>query len=613
MNKFLLSSIFTYSFLYLLLNIGNVQANCPGCTAEIPLSFPEDTLWLSDLPNGELGVFYSEDLSFRMPKTTDPVNAIDPGTPAGFTIKELTLLSITNMPLGLSWEAGQTVYDPSENTDGCLKFCGTPLQSGEFSMLVNVAAKVSTGIFEINQTTAFELLLIIEPSTSTTEGFSMTNNIACGSAAVSFQNNISSNSNDGFSYNWDFGNGNNSSTENPGTQLYEEPGVYEVSYEAVIDTAGYFLTNIKVLTSECNDIFNGAPDMRIRVYDPDENILFETPTFDNTWPPVEASLFLTIGDGNYQIEVEDDDSGLNLNDDLCGLVNFNKFTTDVIFSTDGFSVELTIQHPITTIQSVDSVYVYEIPESPSIDASAELPICQGDSLWLETNYTENIQWYRDSVLLINEINPFLFASNPGLYRVEYTSEEGCVSSSDWIEVSSIPAPASPAYVNENNLLTLFDPDALPVDYTLQWYQNGVILEGETGLSYCISEFGTYTLLVEDLSTGCFNSFTLTVPYNSNVSCDLSPTEELFAGGTVNIFPNPTSGKFDVNITGSEAAQIDIQVRDILGQILFQKTYPSRSSFIGESFDLTSFPNGMYLISISADNESIIRKVIKSDE
>lgn len=607
MHKVLPKTFFL--LLIMALSMPNLLAQCPNCETTLPSTLAEDTLFLSPMVNGEVGIYYQEDLSFRMPLTTDPVNAIDPSVPSGLDVQEITLLSIANVPPGLSWEANETMYIPEDNSDGCLRFCGTPLVSGVYTLEVTVAAKVSI----ITQTTTFTLELIVLPSSSTTEGFTMNNNIACGEAVVAFENNIVSNGEPGFSYFWEFGNGNATLNEQPAEQVYNTPGIYEVQYQAIVDTVGYVLTNIEVLTSDCTDFptfpnFSTAPDLNITVYDPDSNIVFETPNFDNTFPPVSASLFLPMGEGNYTIEVIDDDSGINLGDDECGLVSFNKFASGVMVSGE-FSMELTILHPVDTIISVDTIYVYELPATPLVNTTTTSTFCNGDTIFLETDYDENLFWYQDSILLNGENEPLLMVTTPGAYWVEYFDANGCSAVSDPFEVNVISVPASPAFVNENNLLSVFEVDLLPTDYQLQWFQDGVALDGETGLSYCIQEFGTYTLEVLDNATGCSNSFASTVPYNPQVECATPIESVLLSDRQVRVFPNPMRDLLQIELNDFDRQDIQISIIDLLGVehwTIEQRVQQSWQT----SADVQHLPSGIYFLRMRTGDQQVLKKLIK---
>jgi len=192
------------------------QSGCPGCTVSVPETLPADTIYLADAPNGRAGEYYEADISFRMPKTTTPVAANDPDVAPNITINEITITSVSNIPPGLGWEANQLEFKVSEQTDGCVRFCGTPLQPGLYEVEVVVTAKVLI----VTQTTSFSFPILIEPAVSTTEGFTMQNSSGCGELEVAFDNNVSSNGQAGFSYKWDFGNGQTSIDENPFNQIY---------------------------------------------------------------------------------------------------------------------------------------------------------------------------------------------------------------------------------------------------------------------------------------------------------------------------------------------------------------------------------------------------------
>ena len=591
----------TFCFLF-----GNlVGQNCEECTVELP-TLPEDTLFLSLMPDGTVGSNYTDALNFRMPKTTTPVNAIDPGTPAGLDIEEITLISINNLPTGLTWEAAQTEYLPEEETDGCIQFCGIPLVADTFVVEITIAAKVSI----ITQTTSFRFTMVVNPATSNTDGFSLSNNISCGPTEVEIINNIPSNGQGGISYFWDFGNGNSTLNEQPNTQTYTEPGVYPITYEAIIDTVGYLLTSIEVLESGCRDIpsfpsFSTAPDMNIKVLDAEDNVLFLTPNYDNTFAPIQASTNLSLGEGNYRVEVIDDDGGLNFNDDECGVVSFNRFTTGDLVIGD-LTVRLTIIHPVDTINSVDSVIVYAVPETPEIIALNSTDLCGGQSVALETNYQERVQWFQDSILIPGATDFQIEVSEAGTYYVQYLSEVGCPARSEILTINLLTPPATPAYVNEDNVLTLFNTNNLPEDYTTTWLFNGDILVGEFGLSLCIFESGNYTLSVLDEMTGCSNSFTLDVPYDPSAPCFTTGISENSLTELL-IFPNP----FDNHLTiqrNELGEEMTIRIFNGTGQLMLDERWTAGANQLNLTTE--NWLSGIYLVEITTATERRVEKLVR---
>ena len=96
------------------------QTGCPGCIVNLPEGMPMDTLFLGDAADGQVNVAYDSDLSFRLPITTTTVAETDPSIPAGLGINKIIIEGVSNLPPGLSWEASQTTFDPSEMNDGCV-------------------------------------------------------------------------------------------------------------------------------------------------------------------------------------------------------------------------------------------------------------------------------------------------------------------------------------------------------------------------------------------------------------------------------------------------------------------------------------------------------------
>lgn len=584
MKRYLLffASLFILNGLY-------AQSGCPGCSITLP-DLPEDTIYLTAAPDGQAGQAYSADVSFRMPKTTTPVAATDPTVPPGLVIQQITISSLTNVPPGLSWEVNQSVFNPAEETDGCVRFCGTPLLPGLYEVSVVITAQV----FFIEQTTSFTFPIHILPAVSQTDGFSIINSAACGNLTASFVNNIPSNGLPGFSYFWNFGNGQETEAENPGDQTYSDAGVYVVDYQAIVDTSDFFLTNVRIETATCTDLFSG-PDLKVRVFDQDNNELFVSSIVSNAVPPVDFNMNLTLGEGNYRVQVTDDDGGIDGADDDCGSVNFNRFTTGVLNSS-GMSATVNIVHPIDTIRSSDTIIVYAQPFPPLIFGLPVGSLCEGDALTLNTTYPDNIQWYRDSVPLLEGILPQLPVEESGDYWVTYTSPDGCQAQSEVVTITFGAIPSGIAFTNENNMLSIFDPGALPQQAGIQWFLNGEPINGANGDMYCIAATGNYTVEVTDLTTGCAGSFSQNVNYNPNFPNCVTAAEELenLALG-MRVMPNPSDGYFNLVLEAKVALEGKLSVQDPLGRLLSVQEMRLSPGENNISMDLSNLPAGLYLL------------------
>ena len=589
-------------FLFSVISL-NAQTGCPGCTLLLPGGLPADTLYLQDLPDGEKGTYYDHDLSFRMPKTTTPVHAIDSTTPAGFTISQIEILSIEGVPAGLHWQPSQWVFETATQTDGCVKFCGTPSVSDSFVMTVRIKATV----FFLTQEATFPLKIYIAPKVSTTEGFDMSNITGCGSTVVSFTNNVPSGGVPGFTYEWDFGDGVKYTGENPPPHTYGAPGLYPVTYHATVDTAGFVLESITVLSVECVDQLGvGVPDLYVQVMNPSGTKVFDSsPDVDNTPLPYNFPVNLLLGNGNYTVEVWDEDSGLKGADDPCGTVPFNLLSGDTL-TAGGMTVILNIVHEVEEINSKDTVYVYPQPATPFISAPEGLTACAGsDSLLLASSAGAGNQWWYEGAAIAGA-NDFIYEpKQSGYYQVQVNTSYGCSAISDSVLVQIFAVPAQPVYVNINNSLRLADTTALPANYSLQWYSGSSPIPGATGFRYCATETGNYGLLVTDEDTGCTSFYATPVVFDPNFDCTVG-TNETFSQA-LGIFPNPASGAVYIRFGQLPSGGGACRVWDLTGRIVYAGRVPGGADNL--MLPVADLNEGVYTVELTADGVRGVGKLV----
>lgn len=107
---------------------------------------------------------------------------------------------------------------------------------------------------------------------------------------------------------------------------------------------------------------------------------------------------------------------------------------------------------------------------------------------------------------------------------------------------------------------------------------------------------THTFVSQE---GCDSTITLMLTVNP-VGIDVVQ----FSDDLLRIVPNPTTGKIIVSWEGIAAQQVEIL--DMLGRVLLQKDV----NMDHVAFDLSSWPNGNYLVRITAPEGVAIKKIIK---
>jgi Secretion system C-terminal sorting domain len=580
------------------------QIGCPGCTVSIPASFAADTVYLPALPSGEEGEMYNANVSFRLPKTTTPVYAIDSVTPPGLTISRIEILGVEGLPQGLAWQANQLIFEPPTQTDGCFRICGKPLANDTFELTVKLKATV---LF-ISQETSFPMRLIIAPPTSNSDGFSMTNYIGCGPTRVSFTNNHPSGGQAGFTYSWDFGDGSAPFTgENPAPRLYSQTGTYIVKYSAVIDTVGPVLRGFTILDASCSDALGlGAPDIYAFIKGPNGAEIFNTgPNISNASFPLAFPADLTLGTGNYTLEVWDEDSGLEGTDDQCGAISFNILSNDTLVA-GGLTVILNIERPIVEIMSVDTIFVYNRPVAPVISAAGGLTACAGDPpVSLNSSYGTGNQWFFNGQPLPGPGNFFVSATQPGYYSVQFTSVDGCRVMSDSVRVEYYPLPAAPVFTNTNNRLRA-DTSVLPERYALQWYRGAAPITGATGITYCATMNGNYGLQVRDLDTDCEQFFYLNVIFNPAFNCTVGTDET--AGMALRLYPNPIyQGTATLELSEALDEPGQLHYYDVLGRLAHRQVLAPGAQVY--TLDVSPLSPGVYMAELRAGKIRLVQRVV----
>jgi trimeric autotransporter adhesin len=121
----------------------------------------------------------------------------------------------------------------------------------------------------------------------------------------------------------------------------------------------------------------------------------------------------------------------------------------------------------------------------------------------------------------------------------------------------------------------------------QWYRNDSILTGATGQTYIYSVVGNYTVKAKNPVNGCA---AFSNPVNPTGINQLSISSDLLS-----IYPNPTSGEIEVNISSTVATVKDwrLQITDVLGRTLYTRSSLNYNNII----DLSNLSVGMYFITV----------------
>lgn len=599
------------------LSVYTANAQCGVCAVnnQCTVTPAAPQLCPATLPDGTVGQPYDQDATFYMPTQFQTQGVT-------VTLNQITVTGITGIPQGLSFtcSAPNCVYFPSQNPPaterGCVKICGVPTIPGNYTIVVSVVAQVSTPIGPVTQPEQFTIPITIVPPPGGNAGFTFNPTQGCGEVCPEFSG-IITNPTQPVTYNWDLGNGQTSTVQNPPVQCYENPGEYIVSLETKI--LGYRITGGTFTASTnawCGDVeepslfgaCQSGPDIYFDYANGTNSFTSNEGSANNTtanWSGLNISL--PEGQNIFSLTFWDADNVSQ--DDNLGSAAINLTAPGTInFSTpDGFGSITVTTYVLNTIAVQDTVEVFAIPANPVVtNALAIDSICTGDSILLVTTPSTIYQWYRDTTLIVGGENDSIYVDQTGYYWLNILDQNGCGASSDSAQVWAIPFPPLPGVFFTNNFQTI-NTNTNPNQFDIQWYfsatenGNGLPIPNQNGATISPSQNGFY--FVEILNAlGC-SVFSDTVEF---IKSGLS--EYLSGINTLSLYPNPNNGSFTLKADLLGTEETTISIINLLGQTVYSQNLGKTSGAFSQNINL-GLAKGVYTVVLQRQNGAAVRKLV----
>jgi hypothetical protein len=117
-----------------------------------------------------------------------------------------------------------------------------------------------------------------------------------------------------------------------------------------------------------------------------------------------------------------------------------------------------------------------------------------------------------------------------------------------------------------------------------------------------------TAIIEDLVLDPGEQYWLQVDGNNAAYGDI--TIDLLSNSLeANVFPNPSSGIFNLNLFHPDPGIADVSVTDLNGRKLFSKQFKVDINSTQFNFDLVGYPKGIYVFLVKLNGSSISKKLI----
>ena len=226
---------------------------------------------------------------------------------------------------------------------------------------------------------------------------------------------------------------------------------------------------------------------------------------------------------------------------------------------------------LTTVTGCDSIVILTLTVQPLITSQVSASICSGDV------YSFNGR----------QLN------TAGVYNDTLTTGNGCDSAITLnLTVNQKQVPVVTLTGNDTLSTTAFA--------AYQWLLNNQQVSGATSSSYVATQNGNYNVAVVD-TNGCSDTSVITAVLNVSVN-------QLAKDVAVQLFPNPTAGQLNVQVSGISGNQLSMRVYDAYGKLVYTAEQIVINGQSNSNLQLQQFASGIYMVQLFSNDLNISRRV-----
>ena len=244
---------------------------------------------------------------------------------------------------------------------------------------------------------------------------------------------------------------------------------------------------------------------------------------------------------------------------------------------------------ITTNLTVNEYPVVSFTATPTSGCAPLLVIFTNTT----TPSTSTFKWKFGNGDSTNVANPSYTYNSSGTYTVKLTASNGKKCKITYTANSLITVnatPATPTITLSGNTLTSSATTGN------QWYNATTgIISGATAQTYHPTANGYYYVIAT--VSGCISDSSIHYHY-STVGINVNE-----ANNNLSIYPNPT--KENLTIETNSNTQQRIEIINLIGQTIYTNIINKKATI-----NTSAFANGLYILKLSSDKETVVRKFVK---
>lgn len=184
--------------------------------------------------------------------------------------------------------------------------------------------------------------------------------------------------------------------------------------------------------------------------------------------------------------------------------------------------------------------------------------------------------------------------DPSNNNIIYVADQG----NNLVKKILICTLAKPVIVITGNLLTCSVSAA-----SYKWYKDEILISGATNKTYNVTQTGDYKVEITDIN-GCTST-------SDAVHKDVSSLIEFNKSISLEIYPNPSTGMFDLTINSLKPESISLIIYDMMGNCIYRKEYQVTTDYFNDQVDLSNFRKGIYFVRVrTAEYSGVVRLVLE---
>ena len=258
------------------------------------------------------------------------------------------------------------------------------------------------------------------------------------------------------------------------------------------------------------------------------------------------------------------------------------------FNTSGtFIIRLVAINGSCKDSVTTSITVNALP-TVSITPSGATSFCDGDSVTLTASSNNSYLWSPGG-----ETTQSITVYDPDTYSVTVTNSNNCSASSLGTTVIVNPLPTAPSLSNDGPFLSSGSATGN------QWYLLGNPTPLGNGQTYTATQGGDYYFIYTD-NNGCSVS-------SDTVNITITGIATLNKNEQVVIYPNPSRGNIVVETTLSVNGNIQLEISNQLGQVVYSTIECASGGFYRKNIAL-NIEQGIYFLRMQTTEGTVTQKM-----